>query len=149
MPCALKLINGELTHRSSPRTFNTQVPLYTSHTKKTKLFLTQLHASMLFLLGITESSKWISLLQWSQPIFCKPIKSVIMSLMGLPAMHKHVGWEKASSGMQQIALQIFCFERLTVHIHIMLNSRMLPLHSAMHSHSCSTNLPSAHKIQGS
>lgn len=63
-------------------------------------------------------------------------------------MHKHVGWEKASSGMQQIALQIFCFERLTVHIHIMLNSRMLPLHSAMHSHSCSTNLPSAHKIQG-
>lgn len=56
MPHALKLINGvQIFPRNS--CFNTQVPQYTSHIKKTKSFLTQLYANMLFLLGITESSK--------------------------------------------------------------------------------------------
>lgn len=56
MPHALKLINGVQIFPWNI-CFNAQVPQYTSHIKKTKSFLTQLYASMLFLLGITESSK--------------------------------------------------------------------------------------------
>lgn len=63
-------------------------------------------------------------------------------------MHKHAGWEKASSGMRHSTVQIFCFERQTVHIHITLNSHTLPLHSATYSYSRCANLPLFHKIQG-